>query len=122
MARQTEGDDDQIEPGRCQIEDSRSQKAESKANLVKRRPKRDRSGENFKKRWGTLTKMLRELHYDYGAEFQLSLSRKRQGYVCQSRKGIVPMLADDVVRAPSPLHCFTTKKEKKRVYISLLRS
>ena len=90
-------ENDRIGPGLCLAEDPRSQTAGPKANLVKRRRRRDRSGENFKKRMGTLTKMLHELHYDYGAEFHLSLSRKRQGYVCRSRRDIVPMLADDAV-------------------------
>jgi hypothetical protein len=67
-------------------------------SLTKQPRKRDRSGENFKKRWHTLVKTLHELHHDYGAEFHLSMSRKRQDYVCRSRKGISPLLADDIVR------------------------
>ncbi|KAH8744746.1 hypothetical protein F5883DRAFT_20807 [Diaporthe sp. PMI_573] len=64
--------------------------------------KRDRSGENFKKRWRTLVKTLSKLHYDYGTEFHVSLSRKGQGYVCRSRKGISPLLADETVQFPLP--------------------
>lgn len=78
-----------------------TQTAKSSAHHVRKQPrKRDRSGENFKKRWHTLVKTLSELHYDYGAEFHISMSRKRQDYVCRSRKGISPLQADDIVRTP----------------------
>jgi hypothetical protein len=39
-------------------------------------------------------KTLHELHHDYGAEFHLSMSRKRQDYVCRSRNGASPLPAD----------------------------
>lgn len=67
--------------------------------------KRDRSGENFKKRWRTLVRTLSKLHYDCGTEFHVSLSRKGQGDVCRSRKGISPLLADETVQVSLPFQC-----------------
>lgn len=55
------------------------------------RADRDRSGENFKKRWNTLVNTLSELHYDYGAKFHFSMIRKRQSYVCRYKKGLMPL-------------------------------
>ncbi|KAK3937019.1 hypothetical protein QBC46DRAFT_411567 [Diplogelasinospora grovesii] len=67
--------------------------------------KRDRSGENFRKRWRTLVETLHKLHQDYEAEFHISLSRKRQDYVCRSRSEFLPLSADDIVGAPWLCRC-----------------
>lgn len=69
-----------------------------KNGLAKRPRKRDRSGENFRKRWRTLVKTLRQLHQVYGAEFYISISRYRQDYVCRSRDDYLPLIASDIVR------------------------
>ncbi|KAI0410844.1 hypothetical protein F5X98DRAFT_79305 [Xylaria grammica] len=78
--------------------------AGSGPKLISRSRGKDRSSENFRKRWRTLVKTLRQLHGDYGAEFHLSMNRKFQDYVCQSRKDFLPLSADDVVCAYSS--CF----------------
>lgn len=55
-----------------------------------------RRGENFKKRWRALVRTLDKLHYDYGADFRFSMSRKRQDYVLRPRRGISPLSPDDI--------------------------
>jgi hypothetical protein len=85
----------------------------SNTSLIRQRRKRDRSSENFRKRWRTLVKTLRELHHDYGAEFHVSMTRKLQGYVCRSRRGISPLVADDIVRRPLLVSAFTAKNKRE---------
>ncbi|KAK3933444.1 hypothetical protein QBC46DRAFT_414763 [Diplogelasinospora grovesii] len=73
----------------------------SNPNPSGHRRKRDRSGENFLKRWRTIVKTLSELHQDHGAEFHISISRKHRVYVCRSRKDFLPVLEEDIVRTLS---------------------
>ncbi|KAK3933889.1 hypothetical protein QBC46DRAFT_401019 [Diplogelasinospora grovesii] len=81
--------------------------------VIRQSKKRDRSGENFKKRWRTLAKTLSELHHDYDAEFHLSMSRKQRNYICESRKGFLPLQASDIDTCyPRAIYITVAKREE----------
>ncbi|KAK4198137.1 hypothetical protein QBC40DRAFT_298765 [Triangularia verruculosa] len=64
----------------------------------KRPRKRDRSGENFRKRWQTLVKTGYALHQGYGARiyFSISIPRTRRDFVCRSDKDVLPIMPSDL--------------------------
>ncbi|KAI0423523.1 hypothetical protein F5Y09DRAFT_226237 [Xylaria sp. FL1042] len=56
--------------------------------------KRDRSGDNLKKRWRTLTKTGDDLRNQYGARvyFSISVPRKHKDFVYRSSTDVTPIL------------------------------
>ena len=74
--------------------------AERKIN-VQSRKKRDRTNENFRKRWQTLAKLGWELKRDYGADCYFSVHWRNKDFVYRSRDSVLPLLADTIVRAYS---------------------
>lgn len=60
---------------------------------------RDRSGENFRKRWQTLVKTGRTLHRTYGARiyFSISIPRTRRDFVFRSDKEVLPIMPGSLV-------------------------
>ncbi|KAK3305072.1 uncharacterized protein B0T15DRAFT_531241 [Chaetomium strumarium] len=64
-----------------------------KHSLYKQPRKRDRSGENFRKRWQTLAKTGYALHQAYGARiyFSISIPRTRRDFVFRSERDVVPI-------------------------------
>ena len=65
----------------------------------KRSRKRDRSGENFRKRWQTLVKTGHALHRNYGARiyFSISIPKTRRDFVFRSDKDVFPITPDELV-------------------------
>ncbi|KAK4148627.1 hypothetical protein C8A00DRAFT_19572 [Chaetomidium leptoderma] len=61
--------------------------------------KRDRSGENFRKRWQTLVKIGHALHRNYGARiyFSISIPRTRRDFVFRSDKDVLPITPGEFV-------------------------
>lgn len=60
--------------------------------------KRDRSNENFKKRWRTFVKSGFEAYRDYHADVYILLRRKGQTYEFKSTDKAWPLPSEDVVR------------------------
>jgi hypothetical protein len=81
-----------------------------KHSLKKRRRKRDRSGENFRKRWKTLVKTGNALHQNYGARIYLSISlpKTRRDFVFRSDEDVLPLMPGDLVWI-CPLQCITVQ-------------
>ncbi|KAK4243110.1 hypothetical protein C7999DRAFT_18492, partial [Corynascus novoguineensis] len=61
--------------------------------------KRDRSGENFRKRWQTLVNTGHALHQNYGARiyFSISIPRTRRDFVFRSDKDVLPLMPGELV-------------------------
>jgi hypothetical protein len=72
--------------------------------LARPSKKRDRSGENFSKRWNTLVKSLCQVHLDHGARVYLSISMpsRQRNLVFRSDEGVSPILPSDLVIIISP--------------------
>ncbi|KAL7783595.1 hypothetical protein V8C37DRAFT_397014 [Trichoderma ceciliae] len=66
------------------------------ANPQNRQRQRDRSGENFKKRWRTLIKNGYEIYRDYVADVYILLRRKGQTYIFKSTDKKWPLSPDDI--------------------------
>ena len=64
---------------------------------IKNKKNRDRSGENFKKRWRTFQKHRNELHKTYQAEVYILLRRKGQIYEFKSTNTVWPLSPAEVV-------------------------
>lgn len=60
--------------------------------------KRDRSNENFKKRWRTFVRSGFQAHRDYHADVYILLRRKGQTYEFKSTDRAWPLTAEDLVR------------------------
>ncbi len=71
-----------------------------------RRPrKRDRSGENFRKRWQTLVKTGHALYRHYSARiyFSISIPKTRRDFVFRSDKGVFPIIPSELVCSFPPI-------------------
>ncbi|KAH7160545.1 hypothetical protein B0J13DRAFT_432516 [Dactylonectria estremocensis] len=69
-----------------------------------RSTKRDRSGENFKKRWRTLQKSGYEVHEHYHADVYILLRRKGQIYQFKSTNRAWPPSSEELVCPHEDLH------------------
>jgi hypothetical protein len=78
--------------------------------------KRDRSSENFRKRWRTLVKTGCELHQDYGARvyFSISIPRTRNDFVFRSGKEVSPILPSVLVNNIPPTDGIDADDERER--------
>ena len=65
----------------------------------KNKKTRDRSGENFKKRWRTFQKHGNEIHKAYQADVYILLRRKGQVYEFKSTDKVWPLPPAEVVSA-----------------------
>jgi hypothetical protein len=63
--------------------------------------KRDRSNENFKKRWRTFVKSGLQAHRDYHADVYILLRRKGQTYEFKSTDRAWPLTPEDLARKPT---------------------
>lgn len=69
------------------------------ANACDQPKKRNRSGENFKKRWNTFVKNGFQVHRDYHADVYILLRRKGQTYEFRSSDKAWPLSTEDLVRS-----------------------
>jgi len=79
--------------------------------------KRDRSGENFRKRWQTLVKTGRALHRNYGARiyFSISIPKTRRDFVFRSDKDVFPIMPGELVCSfPLTYNAMDTNIKRKR--------
>lgn len=86
--------------------------------------KRDRSNENFKKRWRTFVKNGFLTHRDYHADVYILLRRNGQTYEFKSTDQAWPLTAGDLVRTPwsYTLRCGKLiKSDRKSVSLSCSR-
>ncbi len=60
--------------------------------------KRNRSGENFKKRWRTFVKSGFKVHQDYHADVYILLRRNGQVFEFKSTGNAWPLSREDIVR------------------------
>lgn len=60
--------------------------------------KRNRSGENFKKRWRTFVKSGFTVHQDYHADVYILLRRHGQVFEFKSTGNAWPLSCEDIVR------------------------
>jgi hypothetical protein len=107
---QTQGDDTSPSPERRTSHDAHGdlRMGPAQQTVIKRprRKSRDRSNENFQKRWRTLIKIGWELNRDYGADTYFSVRRQNRDFVFRSSEGVSPLLAADAVRASKPTAAF----------------
>ncbi|KAL6406229.1 hypothetical protein AUP68_10398 [Ilyonectria robusta] len=66
--------------------------------------KRDRSNENFKKKWGTLKNNGLSIHRVYDAEVYVCIRRKGEKYEFKSTDKALPLSDKEKVRIPSRRH------------------
>lgn len=64
--------------------------------------KRDRSRENFKKRWRTFVRSGFKVHQEYKADVYIVLRRNGKLYEFKSADGAWPLALDDIVRYFAP--------------------
>ena len=72
-------------------------------NTEIQRKRRDKSGENFRKRWRTFIKAGRKVHEAYEADVYIQLRRKGQLFEFKSTTDGWPLSPEDIVQAP-PFH------------------
>ncbi|KAI5455791.1 hypothetical protein BGZ63DRAFT_368522 [Mariannaea sp. PMI_226] len=81
--------------------------------------KRDRSGENFQKRWRTLQKTGFDIHEIYHADVYILLQRKGQNYVFKSTDKAWPPPPAELERSfPLPVQVTAADIRLKRQGIS----
>ena len=89
------------------------------AKLCDQPKKRNRSGENFKKRWNTFVKNGFQVHRDYHADVYILLRRKGQTYEFRSSDIAWPPSAEAIVRLPtstSAAGCLLTGHSRKGAF------
>ena len=64
---------------------------------------RDRSGENFKKRWRTFVRSGFKVHQDYNADVYILLRRQGRVFEFKSTGNAWPLPHEDIVRCPQVL-------------------
>ncbi len=69
--------------------------------------KRDRSNENFKKRWRTFVNSGLQAHRDYHADVYILLRRKGQTYEFKSTDRAWPLTPEDLARNLQQELCIT---------------
>lgn len=79
--------------------------------------KRDRSNENFKKKWRTFVKSGFQTHRDYNADVYILLRRKGQTYKFKSSNQAWPLTGEDLVGTPLEKYSLSrlTKIDRKSV-------
>jgi hypothetical protein len=66
-------------------------------NIAHGRKKRDRSGENFRKRWRTLIRVGWKVSHVYTADVYIQLRRKGQVFEFKSTDNAWPLSSEDIV-------------------------
>jgi hypothetical protein len=67
-------------------------------NMLKQIKKRDRSNENFQKRWKTLINSGFDFHMCYGSDVYILLRRKGRNFEFKSTNKLWPTSQEDIVR------------------------